>query len=105
MTQKKLSKDQPLPFQTPGEEIANSILHGIGALLAITGIVLLTLKGNGFFGNTKNVWLIVSGAIYGATMFIMFMASTIYHALSAESGKRVFRILDHSAIYLLIAGT
>lgn len=88
----------PLPFQTPGEEIANSVIHGIGAAVAIAALVLLLIKAN-------DVWETVSYAIYGSSMILLFLASTLYHALTNEDAKRVFRILDHSAIYLLIAGT
>ncbi len=96
----------PLPFQTPGEEIANSILHGVGSLIAMAALVLLVIRGNGFLGGRgPDIWGIVAYTVYGSTMIIMFMASTLYHALTAEGAKRVFRVLDHSAIYLLIAGT
>jgi hemolysin III len=88
----------PLPFQTPGEEIANSILHGIGVLLAAAGLVLLCVKGGGALAITSYV-------IFTAAMIIMFLASTLYHAIQAEGAKRIFRIIDHSAIYVLIAGT
>lgn len=95
-----------LPFQTPGEEIANSILHGVGALLSVSALVLLVLRGNGLFGGRgPDPWAIVSYAVYGASLIILFAASTIYHALSEERGKRVFQVFDHGAIYLLIAGT
>jgi len=95
----------PLPFQTPAEELANSILHGIGALLAIAGMVLLAVRGSGGFDEKSDHWMLVSGVIYGSTMFIMFMASTLYHAITHEKTKNILRILDHGAIYLLIAGT
>jgi len=88
----------PLPFQTPGEEIANSIIHGIGALLAIAALVLLVVRG-------RDAWEIVSYSIFGASMILLFLASTLYHALTHEGAKRVFRVFDHGAIYLLIAGT
>jgi hemolysin III len=95
-----------LPFQTQGEEIANAVLHGIGTLAAITGLVFLTLKANGVIGGQKGGPLIVSSyVLYTATMVLMFLASTLYHAMRHPGAKRVFRILDHSAIYLLIAGT
>jgi hemolysin III len=100
---KKLS---PLPFQTPGEEIANSILHGVGALLAIAGLVLLTLRAHGLFGGKGGGALAISSyVIYTASLICMFLASTLYHAIQHEMTKQVFRIIDHSAIYLLIAGT
>ncbi|GHT97762.1 hemolysin III [Spirochaetia bacterium] len=96
----------PLPFQTPGEEIANSILHGIGSLLAVAGLVLLVLRGIGYLGGSGGGALPVTAfIIFTVTMIIMFLASTLYHAIQHEGAKRVFRILDHSAIYLLIAGT
>lgn len=91
-------KAPPLPFQTPGEEIANSIIHGIGALLAIAALVLLVVRG-------RDAWEVVSYAIFGASMILLFLASTFYHALTNERAKQVFRVFDHSAIYLLIAGT
>jgi hemolysin III len=100
---KKLS---PLPFQTPGEEIANSTLHGIGALLAIAGLVLLALRANGFLGGSGGGSIAISSyVIYTASLICMFLASTLYHAIQHEKTKQIFRILDHSAIYLLIAGT
>jgi len=96
----------PLPFQTPGEEIANSILHGLGILLAIAGLVLMVLRSKGYLGGA------VSGAgavacymIFSVTLILMFLASTLYHAIQHEGAKRVFQILDHSSVYLLIAGT
>jgi hemolysin III len=96
----------PLPFQTPGEEIANSILHGLGTLLAVAGLVLLILRAKGYFGGTGGKELaVISYVIFTTTMVCMFLASTLYHAIQHEGAKRVFRILDHSAIYLLIAGT
>lgn len=102
----------PLPFQTPGEEIANAILHGLGVLLAIAGLVLLTFRAHGFLGgrgpssdSAGSALAISSYVIFTVTMIIMFLSSTLYHAIQAEGAKRIFRILDHSAIYLLIAGT
>jgi hemolysin III len=96
----------PLPFQTPGEEIANSILHGLGVLVAITGLVLLLLRANGYLGGAAGGALaIVSYSLFGISMIIMFLASTLYHAIQHEGAKRVFRVLDHSSIYFLIAGT
>ena len=95
-----------LPFQTPGEEIANSILHGLGMFLAIAGLVLLTLRNLGYFGgNISSGPAIALYVIFSATMISMFLSSTLYHAIQHEGAKRVFRILDHSSAYLLIAGT
>ena len=96
----------PLPFQTPGEEIANSILHGIGALLAVAGLVLLVLRAWGAIGgNGGGTPAVTAYVIFAAAMIAMFLASTLYHAIQHEGAKRVFRVIDHSAIYLLIAGT
>jgi hemolysin III len=103
---KRIAVPIPLPFQTPGEEIANSILHGIGSLLAVAGLVLLVLRGIGQLGGGGGGALpVASFIIFTAAMITMFLASTLYHAIQHEGAKRVFRILDHSAIYLLIAGT
>jgi hemolysin III len=96
----------PLPFQTPGEEIANSILHGLGILLAIAGLVLLVLRSKGYLGGTAaGNGAVACYVIYSAILILMFLASTLYHAIQHEGAKRVFQILDHSAVYLLIAGT
>jgi hemolysin III len=101
-----ISTPSPLPFQTPGEEIANSILHGLGVLSGIAGLVLLVLRAKGYLGgNGERELAVVSYVIFTAAMVCMFLASTLYHAIQHERVKRVFRILDHSAIYLLIAGT
>jgi hemolysin III len=91
---------------TIGEEIANSILHGIGVMLAIAGLVLLTLKGTGYLSNSGGSSLaVVSYIVFTVGMILTFLASTLYHAIQNIEVKRVFRVLDHSAIYLLIAGT
>jgi hemolysin III len=96
----------PLPFRTLGEEIANAILHGIGALLAVAGLVLLVLRGNGYLGiAATGAKTITSYVIFTAAMLCMFLASTLYHAIQHTGAKRIFRILDHSAIYLFIAGS
>lgn len=84
-----------------GEEIANSITHGIGALLAVAGLIVLISVAV----NHGNVWHIVSNSIFGTTMILLYLASTLYHSISLPRAKRVLRLLDHSAIYLLIAGT
>jgi len=84
-----------------GEEIANSITHGIGAGLSIAGLTLLVALAvmNG------NIYQIVSFSIYGATLTILYLASTLYHSFQQPRVKRIFRIFDHAAIFLLIAGT
>lgn len=84
-----------------GEEIANSITHGIGALLAIAAIPILVVHaardGGGVF--------LFAALVYTITMLLEYTMSTLYHALAADKAKRVFKVLDHSCIYLLIAGT
>lgn len=84
-----------------GEEIANSITHGIGALLAIAAIPILVVKavhdGGGVF--------LFAALVYTITMLVEYTMSTLYHAIAAEKAKRVFKVLDHSCIYLFIAGS
>ncbi len=84
-----------------GEEIFSSVTHGIGALLGVAALVLLVV----FAAKAHNVYGVVGGAVYGATMIVLFTMSTLYHAISAKGAKKVFRVLDHCSIYLLIAGT
>lgn len=89
------------PKQSLGEEIANSITHGIGAVLATSGLVILIV-----FASLKgDVWRIVSFSIYGATLVVLYTSSTLYHAITHKKIKHYFRIMDLSAIFLLIAGT
>jgi hemolysin III len=95
----------PLPFQTPGEEIANAVLHGFGVIFAITGLILLTVRVQTGDGVNTGPVALVSYAVFTGSMISMFLASTLYHAIQHEGAKRIFRILDHSSIYLLIAGT
>lgn len=87
--------------QTLGEEIANATIHGIGALLSIAGLVLMVV----FAALRGTAMHVVAVSIFGATLVLLYLASTIYHAITNERAKRVLQILDHSAIYLLIAGT
>ncbi len=96
----------PLPFQTPGEEIANAVIHGLGALAAVAALAILILRATGRLGGRDGGALAATSfTIYTASMIVMFLASTLYHALTHEGAKRVFQVLDHAAIYLLIAGT
>ena len=84
-----------------GDEIANSVTHGVGVLLSIVGLVFLMIVA----GRHGTAWHIVSCAIYGSTLVLLYLFSTLYHALPGRRTKYVFRIFDHSSIYLLIAGT
>lgn len=88
--------------QTVGEEIANSVTHGIGFLLSIAALVIGVI----FAAKHCTAKVITAVAIYGATLCILYLASTLYHAFPAGTrAKRIFHIFDHSSIYLLIAGT
>ncbi|MDZ4806628.1 MAG: hemolysin III family protein [Candidatus Eisenbacteria bacterium] len=86
--------------QSPGEEIANSVVHGVGFLGALVALPILIVSAlpNGRLA-------VVGAAIFGGTVALLYLASTLYHALAHERTKHVFQILDHGAIYLLIAGT
>lgn len=83
------------------EEIANSITHGIGTVLAIAALCILIV----FAGRYGNAWHIVSVCVYGTTLILLYTVSTLYHSIQNHRLKGILRILDHSAIYLLIAGT
>jgi len=84
------------------EEIANSISHGIGLIFGIVGLVLLLIQA-GEVG--ANVTAITSYSLYGGSMILLFLASTLYHSIPHPPAKRWLKKMDHCAIYLLIAGT
>ncbi len=86
---------------TLGEEITNAILHGIGVVLSITALVILII----YAVSVGTVWHVVSFSIYGSTLILLYLSSTLYHSLPNGKAKYVFSIFDHAAIYLLIAGT
>lgn len=88
-----------IPKYTLGEELVNSISHGIGAGLSIAALVLCLVKAN-------NAYSIVSTAIYGSIMIVLYVISCIYHALSPRiKGKKVLRVIDHCNVFLMLAGT
>lgn len=87
--------------QSVGEEIANAVSHGVGLLLAVVAALVLVVAA----ARRGGVAQIVGASIFGATMMLVYLTSTLYHALPRNRAKRVFRILDHGAIFLLIAGT
>lgn len=90
-----------LPDYTKGEEIANMITHILGAVFAVAAIPLVVITA----ASHRNPWAVVSGAIYGAALLIMFTVSSVYHGLRPGPAKRVMRVIDHCDIYFLIAGT
>jgi hemolysin III len=94
-------KDLQARDQSIEEEIANSVSHGVGAVLAIAGLVLLTIRAAAAGGARP----IVCSAIFGASAILLYLSSTLYHSLSYTRANRVFHSLDHGSIYLLIAGT
>lgn len=84
-----------------GEEIAHGLTHGIGIVLAIAGLcVLVTFSA--LYGSAVHV---VASSIFGASMIVLYTASTLYHSLPMPETKRIMRVVDHASIYLLIAGT
>ena len=97
----KFKKDDILTLQTLKEEKANSIIHGIGVVLSIIGLIFL-LYSSITKGSTKHI---VSCSLYGGSLLILYVISTLYHAIRHEGAKKVLRRLDHISIYLLIAGT
>ena len=86
---------------TAGEELANSVTHGLGAGLSVIALVVMVV----FASFSEDPWRIVGVSIFGASLIALYLASTLYHALPQRELKRTLRIVDHSAIYLLIAGT
>ena len=95
-------KDRILPKYTKGEEIFNMTSHIVGGALGVVALVLCVV----FAAINGNVYGVVSGAIYGVTMIVLYTMSSIYHGLSPKRfSKRVFQVLDHCSIFLLIAGS
>ncbi|KTR47401.1 hemolysin [Pantoea ananatis] len=95
-------KSLPMQGYPLAEEVANSISHGLGCLFGIVGLVLLLDKAAVM---NAGLTAIVSSSLYGGSMILLFLASTLYHAVSHPRAKRVLKKVDHCAIYLLIAGT
>ncbi|MGF1836272.1 PAQR family membrane homeostasis protein TrhA [Photobacterium sanguinicancri] len=90
------------PQYSVAEEIANSVSHGLGMLFGIVGLVLLLVQANNLNADAMSI---ASLSVYGGSMILLYLASTLYHAITLEKAKRVLKTLDHCAIYLLIAGT
>jgi hemolysin III len=98
-SQKTLKMDERR--ETPAEHIANAITHGFGFGLSVACLVLLVV----FASLRRGVWEVVSCSIYGATLVILYLSSTLYHSIHMPRIRHVLNIIDHAAIYLLIAGT
>ena len=84
-----------------GEEIANAVTHGIGAVLSVVGLIFLIIKA----AETGAAREITAVVVYGISLILLFTFSTLYHSLTPPAAKKVLRIFDHAAIYLLISGT
>ena len=90
-----------LPVYSRSEEIFNFVSHVVGGAFAIAALVLSIIMA----ATRGNVWSVVSASIFGTTIILLYTMSSIYHGLTHPKAKRVFRILDHCSIFLLIAGT
>ncbi|HEV7670194.1 MAG TPA: hemolysin III family protein [Thermoanaerobaculia bacterium] len=86
---------------TAGEELANSVTHGIGLILSLIGFPLLLLAASG----RKDPWQLVGYGVFATSLIFLYGISTLYHSAKPGRAKQILRVLDHSAIYLLIAGT
>ncbi|MCM5510666.1 MULTISPECIES: hemolysin III family protein [unclassified Vibrio] len=96
-----MSTNHTAPYSVK-EEIANTLTHGIGMVLGIVGLVLLLIKA---VDHNADALTITSMSIYGGSMIVLFLASTLYHAIPYQKAKWALKTFDHCAIYLLIAGS
>lgn len=96
-----LAEKIEIPKYSLGEELMSAISHGVGALLSIAGLVLCVV----FSAIHHDPYAVVSSVIYGSTSIILYTMSTLYHSFKVNNAKRIFRIIDHCSIFLLIAGT
>ncbi len=92
---------KPVLEYSVAEEIVHALTHGVGVLLSIAGLSWMLYLSIA----AADPWRIVASAIYGATLILLFLASTVYHSMYASRHREIFKLLDHCAIYLLIAGT
>ncbi len=97
-----MMKTQHSPAYSTTEELANTLTHGVGILLGVVGLILLLIKA---VDHNADTLTITSMSIYGASMIVLFLASTLYHAIPYQRAKRALKTFDHCAIYLLIAGS
>lgn len=94
-------RERSLPDYTRANEIANMITHIAGGAIGVAVLVFAVLIA----ASHKNPWGVVSGALYGASMIVLYAVSSVYHGLKPSMGKKVMQVIDHCTIYLLIAGT
>ena len=92
---------KPDKLQTKTEEIGNATTHAMGALLSLAAMILLIV----FAANQNDGLKLASSIVFGCTLLLMYLSSTLYHSLSNPRLKHIFRIVDHASIYLLIAGS
>lgn len=92
---------EDVAIQTIPEEIANAITHGVGALLSIAGLCVMLVSSI----RHGTVWHVVSSALFGSSLFFLYLTSTLYHAVLHEKAKRFLRKMDHISIYILILGS
>jgi hemolysin III len=90
-----------VPLNSPREEIANATISGVGFVLAVLGSIVLVTRANNY-GTARHI---VSCGVYGATLILLYAASTLYHSIRFPPAKAILRAFDHTAIFLLIAGT
>ncbi len=95
------NSNRKIEYYTPQEQMANIVTHGAGILLSIAAFVFLMLKAN----DTGNDWKVAAILIFGISLIALYTSSTLYHSIPGENAKFILRKIDHSAIYLLIAGT
>ena len=100
MKRTKLS-DRTLPDYSRGEEIMNMVTHIVGGALGIAVLTLCVIRA----ALHKNIYGVITSAIYGASMVVMYTISSVYHGLKPNLGKKVMQVIDHCTIYFLIAGT
>ena len=94
-------RDRRLPRYSRGEEIMNMVTHIVGGGLAVIGLILCVIRAI----LTRNLWGVITGAVYGLALIAMYTISSIYHGLRPNLGKKVMQVIDHCTIYFLIAGT
>lgn len=90
-----------VPRESLAEEIASSVIHGIGVVLAVAGLAVLSVSA----ATHGSAWHVVGCGVFGTTLVLLYLASTLYHSIPLPRVKELLRMLDHAAIYLLIAGT